>query len=156
MKEIRTKDGRILYKDDKGHWLKKGSDVRDPNKEDQIAKAQAEADRLNGKERNEEVKGLIFGNARITSTFTDIDGYSNKKSEASMLKELAKSVRKYSKSEAGALEDMVKFNEINQAPYDGGGYILEWEEVPGAGRFDDDDNYESADAKWYVHIRFNH
>lgn len=155
MKAIHTKNGKTLYKDDNGRWLSKGSDVRDPNKEDQIAKAKAEADRLNG-ERNEEVKGLIFGNARITPTFTDIDGYSNKKTEKSMLRELSRAVRRYSKSEASVLEDMVKFNELSQAPYDGGGYILEWEAVPGAGRFDNDDNYESADAKWYVHIRFNH
>lgn len=47
MRVVHTKDGRILYKDDKGHWLKKGSDVREPEKEQQIAKYQQQAEVLN-------------------------------------------------------------------------------------------------------------
>lgn len=105
--------------------------------------------------REEAVKGLIFGTAIITDNYVDIDGYSNKKSEAAMLRELAKVVRPYSEAEADNLNDIVRFNEMNQIPYDGGSYILEWEPVNGsAGRFNENEEYEQKDANWYVHIRF--
>lgn len=54
MKVIHTKDGRTLYKDDKGHWLKKGSDVREPDKELQMARQKEIADKLNGTELTDE------------------------------------------------------------------------------------------------------
>lgn len=57
LKVIHTKDGRTLYKDlDTGHWVNKNnaknvlSDVREPLKEDQMAKAAEIAEKLNNPE----------------------------------------------------------------------------------------------------------
>lgn len=113
----------------------------------------------------EEIKGtpLIFGTAMIRSATpewsetVDIDGYSNKKTIAGALKDLAKAVEKYSADEAEVIRDMIKWNEINQAKpaehYDGG-YILEWEEVPGATRINPvTDENEYRDGRWYLHTR---
>ena len=123
-------------------------------------------------DKYESVPGLTYGMARITDGFVDIDGYSNKKSEKSMLTELAKAIEKYSKTEADGLRDSIRFNEITQYPGspDNNSFILEWEENPSAvrtvdadgvdirlsNRDDIDDNYtdENKPARYYVHIRF--
>ena len=108
-------------------------------------------------ERYEDVKGLVFGTARITKNFTDTDGYSNKKTVKGMLGELARAVDKYDKGEADYIRTMILSNEMNMAPSTGEqSYILEWEEVPNAGRFNANEEYESKDANYYVHIRFYH
>ena len=109
--------------------------------------------------REEDIKGtpLIFGTAVITDTYIDIDGYSNKKTEAGALSDLAKALDKYDKGEADALRSVIGTDEMVQikpAREDGPGqYILEWEEVPSAGRFDADDEYKTKPAKWYLHTR---
>ena len=106
---------------------------------------------------------LIFGTAVIRpatadrSETVDIDGYSNKKTIAGALKDLAKAAEKYSPGEAEVIRDMIKWNEINQVKpgehYDGG-YILEWEEVPGATRINPDTGEnEYKDGRWYLHTR---
>ena len=126
-------------------------------KYDQIAKNQEEANRLNGKDKYENVSTLVFGTARITDNFVDIDGYSNKATIKGALGDLARSIDKYDKGEGDALRSSIKFNEIEPSPYnkeDGGNqYILEYEEVSSAGRFNANDEYETKPAKWYVHTR---
>ena len=126
-------------------------------KYDQIAKNQAEADKLNGKGSYEKVGALVFGTAHITDNFIDIDGYSNKATIKGALGDLARALDKYDKGEADAVRDTIKFDEVAQAKYnkeDGPDqYILEWEEVPNAGRFNADDEYETKPAKWYIHTR---
>lgn len=113
----------------------------------------------------EEIKGtpLIFGTAMIRSATAeqsetvDIDGYSNKKTIAGAIGDLAKAVEKYSKDEADALRDLIKWKELVQikpGPNYDGGYILEWEEVPGATRINPDTNEnEYKDGRWYLHTR---
>lgn len=121
------------------------------------------------KERFEPVRSLIFGTARITDKFTDIDGYSNKKTERGMLADLAKAVDNYDKGEADYIRTMITDKEIAQAPPTGEpAYILEWEDVPSASRYIDEDGkdatisrkegveIEHKDARYYVHIRFYH
>lgn len=106
----------------------------------------------------EPVKGLIFGTANIRKGSIDIDGYSNKKTIAGALKELAKAVDKYYKGEGDYIRDMVKFNEISMSlPDKSAGvdqYIIEWEEVPSASRYNDNNEVEYKDARWYLHVRF--
>lgn len=85
LKTIHTKDGRILYKDlDTGHWvnksnaekiLSKQSDVREPQKEEQIAKAAEIAKKLNGVEEPEyeRTPKMDFIQKRIDGKQKEID-----------------------------------------------------------------------------------
>lgn len=107
--------------------------------------------------RQEDIKGtpLIFGTAVIRQDTIDIDGYSNKKTLKGALADLAKALDKYDKDEADALRSSIKFNEIdpvNTVP-EGGVYILEYEEVPSATRYNENDEVEYKSAKWYLHTR---
>ena len=121
----------------------------------------------------EAIKGtpLIFGMANVRKEFIDIDGYSNKKTIAGALSDLAKALDKYDKGEADALRYVIKNKEITQILPDrnigGAQYLLDWEEVPSASRYvdskgidsllsDEDDSthtIEYKDARWYVHTR---
>ena len=106
----------------------------------------------------EEITGtpIIYGTAAIRPNSIDIDGYSNKKTLKGALSDLAKALEKYDKGEADALRDSIKFGEIGQVkPIEGGGaqYILEYEEVPSAARYNENDEMEYKEAKWYVHTR---
>ena len=109
--------------------------------------------------REEDIKGtpLIFGTAVITDTYIDIDGYSNKKTEAGALSDLAKALDKYDKNEADGLRDVIKWNDIQQysarREEPAAQYILEWEEVPGATRTKDDGELEYKNARYYLHTR---
>ena len=109
--------------------------------------------------REEEIKGtpLIFGEARVFKDFVDIDGYSNKATLKGALGDLAKAIAKYDEGEAKALRDSIKFNEIDQVkPTADGGpgqYILEYEEVPSASRYINDEDIEYKEGKWYLHTR---
>lgn len=106
----------------------------------------------------EPVKGLIFGTAAIRPNTIDIDGYSNKKTLAGALKELARAVDKYDTGEGDYIRTMVSANEMNPVyPDKNAGpdqYIIEWEEVPSAGRYNAQDEYETKDANYYLHVRF--
>lgn len=114
------------------------------------------------------VPELTFGIAKITDNYIDIDGYSNKATEKGMLSDMAKAVEKYDYGEANAIRDMIKFNEITQthASSDAGlQYICEWEEVPSAARYVDEDGkdaslsgkegveIETKPGKFYCHVR---
>ena len=107
--------------------------------------------------REEKVPCLIFGVAKITTSFVDIDGYSKAKTIKELLSNLAKAVEKYNKYEADSLRDSAKFNEIVQYPArkeEGPAqYILEWEEVSYASRINDQGNLEQKNANYYIHIR---
>jgi len=101
---------------------------------------------------------LVFGTAIITDKFVDIDGYSNKPTLKGALSDLAKALGKYDKGEADALRASVKAGEAEQYnnPSDsnnGVQYILEYQPVDSAGRFNDEDEYKTEPAKWYVHTR---
>lgn len=109
--------------------------------------------------REEDIKStpLIFGTAVITDTYIDIDGYSNKKTEAGALSDLAKALDKYDKGEADALRGVIGTDEMMQiTPGKNDGpaqYILEWEEVPSASHMKENDEMEYKPAKWYLHTR---
>lgn len=107
--------------------------------------------------REEKVPCLIFGVAKITASFVDIDGYSKAKTIKGLLSNLAKAVENYSKYDAIVLRDNINFNEIVQYPArkeEGPAqYILEWEEVSNASRINDQGNLEQKNANYYIHIR---
>lgn len=72
LKTIHTKDGRTLYKDlDTGHWVNKNntakilSDVREPQKEDQIAKAAETAEKLNEQSQKSAKPKLDYSNTPV-------------------------------------------------------------------------------------------
>lgn len=86
LKTIHTKDGRTLYKDlDTGHWVNKNnaekilSDVREPQKEEQIAKAAKVAEKLNNPEPEyERTPKMDFIQKRIDSKKAEIERLNKK------------------------------------------------------------------------------
>lgn len=107
----------------------------------------------------EQIKGtpLIFGTAMIRPDSIDIDGYSNKKTIKGALEDLAKALDKYDENEADGLRTAISANEIEQIhAIRGEGsaqYILEYEEVPLASRYNENEEMEYKPAKWYLHTR---
>ena len=102
---------------------------------------------------------LIYGMAAIRKGSVDIDGYSNKKTLKGAIKDLAKAVDTFDKGEGDYLRGLVKDNELSMVKPDktigANQYILEWENVPSASRFNEDkDEMEYKDANYYLHIRF--
>lgn len=154
-------------------------DEDEKRKYKQLEQNQQEADKLNTnqkytsrqteKQKYEKVSGLIFGVAKVTDSYIDIDGYSNKSTEKGMLSDMAKAVEKYDKSEADAIRSMIKDNEIQQIHArknePGAQYICEWEDVPSASRYVDENGkdsilsgkegveVETKDGKYYCHVR---
>lgn len=116
--------------------------------------------------REEDIKRgpLIFGKAAIVNNseggYIDIDGYLYARNENDLLLKLAKAVDLYNKGEADGLRDLVKFNETSQIHADKNAgpnqFILEWEDVPGASRWNeekDEMEYSDKRANYYVHMR---
>lgn len=119
------------------------------------------------REENITKSPIIFGTAaHVTDSegsYIDIDGYMYARNEKELLTKLAKTVDLYDKGEGDALRSMVSFGEISQYPpvkneqgrWDGG-YILEWEPVSGASRWNEEKGemeYSNKRANYYVHIR---
>lgn len=99
-------------------------------------------------------KGLIFGTAHKAPDYIDIDGYSNAKTEEGALRDLAKAVEQYDEGEADAIRGMIKNNEVVQFPATkDSDYILEWEDVPAATKYNDNGDPEYKDARYYMHTR---
>lgn len=99
-------------------------------------------------------KGLIFGTAHKAPNWIDIDGYSNAKTEEGALRDLAKAVEQYDEGEANAIRSMIKNNEVVQFPATkDSDYILEWEDVPAATKYNDNGDPEYKDARYYMHTR---
>lgn len=130
MKIIHTKDGRTLYKDDQGHWLKKGdaekrlsSDVREPDKEDQIARAKAEADKLNGVQntdlyfKKDWAEGTGPNSASFKESLAAGKRWINRGYSWNELVEAASSEYYLNNDEASVLNDKLKMYAIQHGDY---------------------------------------
>ena len=102
---------------------------------------------------------MKFVQAEMRSNGTmNIDGYSANKTLKGALKDLARELAKYDKGEAEAITkyiddtcEMVKNGMINEP----GCYYIEAEEVGCASQYNEEtDEIETADANWYLYIRY--
>lgn len=120
--------------------------------------------------------GLIFGEVKEYADYIDINGYSNATTTKQAYKELASVVENFDKDEADAIRQLHDDGgNIVFPPRKGESpaqYILEVEEVTTAnntlenhafgnkrkGRklkgYEVNNGVESADSRWYLHVRF--
>lgn len=85
-----------------------------------------------------------------------VDGYSTCKTLKGALKDMGRWIEKtYANGEGEALIDMVNDNEITTIKGGVNEYALDYEEVEGASRWNDEtDDMEYANGNWYIMIRF--
>lgn len=73
-----------------------------------------------------------------------IDGYTSNKTEKGIIRDVARTIKPYSESEAQALLDALKFGiDENNTPFvksadSCGGYFFEYEEIPCATRYNEE------------------